>query len=125
MLTQFAQVILANWLVIFAAFGLLALWKWQKEEVLSVIKWFAAILTEPDGNGGKASVARVIGLYVAWNIIQQSWINGHTINGMLWDLFMITLGYSFLSKVLNSMSPAILDFAKGYRDKMASQVKKE
>jgi hypothetical protein len=125
MLTQFLQVLLANWLAIFVVILLLALWKWQKEEVLSVIRWSANILTEPDGNGGKASVSRVIGLYVAWNIIQQSWTLPRPIDGILWDLFMITLGYSFLSKVLNSMSPAILDFAKGYRDKMAARVPRE
>ena len=125
MFDQLLQLLLGNLPAILFILALLVFWKWKPEMVLAVIKWFAAIVTEPDANGGKASASRVIGLYVAWNIIQQSWIPDYNINAMLWDLFMVTLGYALLSKILNTMSPAILDFAKGYRDKMTSRVPKE
>jgi hypothetical protein len=83
------------------------------ETVKTVIKWFAAILTEPDHNGGKASFSRVAGAYVIISIVSTAQTGGNP-HEMLWDMFMVLIGYQLLSKTLSSFTPAVLDFAKGY-----------
>jgi hypothetical protein len=111
---------------ILVAAAMIALWIWKPDDVRNLVKWTGAILTEADGNGGKASASRVIGVYAAWNIIQQSWQGAaFTISPVLWDLFMVTMGYAILSKALNTMSPAVLAWAQGFRDKYGTKTAKE
>ena len=93
----------------------------------TAIAWFAAIFTEPDNNGGKASFSRVAGAYVVITIVNQSYhitTLGARLepSAMLWDVFMVCVGYQLLSKSLNSISPAIVDFARGYMNKHTKDV---
>lgn len=87
----------------------------DKENTKLALKWLAGVLTEPDNNGGKASISRVVGVYSTWNVVQQSWMGIK--DSLTWDVFMVSIGYMMASKALNNVTPAILDFAKGYMNK--------
>jgi len=86
------------------------------------ITWVAQIFTEPDGNGGKASFSRVVGAFVIWNIIKLG-NEGKPIPDSFLTMFWVLIGYSFLSKALNSLSPAALDLAKATLTKVQSPEK--
>jgi hypothetical protein len=90
--------------------------------VVTIVKFFAAALTEPDGNGGKASFARVMGTYVTIRIVESE-IRGGTVSPNLMTIFWVLVGYGMLSKVLSQMSPAVLDVAKSFLIKAGVQVK--
>ena len=90
--------------------------------IVAVVKFFAAALTEPDGNGGKASFARVMGTYVTIRIVESE-IRGGTVSPNLMTIFWVLVGYGMLSKVLSQMSPAVLDIAKSFLIKAGVQVK--
>jgi len=114
--------LIVNQVTIAFAAGLLLLLllklKATQEPVTIAIKWLFGVFTESDGNGGKPSIARIIGAVAVWNIITYPWATGDKLPPeMWWDVFMIALGYSMLSKALASVSPAIIDLAKGYMNK--------
>jgi hypothetical protein len=81
-------------------------------QVIAATKWLAGIFTEPDGNGGKASYARVAGSVVIYNIIAMVW-KGVAVPEIMETMFWVLVGYQLLSKTLNSMSPAVLAIAQG------------
>jgi hypothetical protein len=75
---------------------------------ISAIRWFIGAFTDTDG---KASYSRMAGTYVLIKIVERA--EGPTpVQGIMWDAFMILVGYQLLSKTLNAMSPAVLDIAK-------------
>ena len=89
---------------------------------VAVVKFFAAAFTEPDGNGGKASWARLAGTYVVWRIVEYE-LTGKTASSNLMTIFWVLVGFAMISKVLERMSPAVLDIAKSFLVKAGVQVK--
>jgi hypothetical protein len=76
--------------------------------IKGAIRWFVGAFTDTDG---KASYSRMAGTYVLYKIVERA--EGTTpVQAIMWDAFMILVGYQLLSKVLNSLSPAALDVAK-------------
>jgi hypothetical protein len=92
-----------------------------KRGLIRVIKFFTAIFTEPDGNGGKASFSRVSGAFVIIKIVQLS-EQGTPVNDAMLTLFWVLIGYQLLSKTLNSLSPAVLDLARSWMLKAGAQI---
>jgi hypothetical protein len=90
--------------------------------IVAVVKFFAAALTEPDGNGGKASWARLIGTYVTIRIVECE-IRGSTVGDHLMTIFWVLVGYGMISKILSQMSPAVLDIARSFLVKAGVTVK--
>jgi hypothetical protein len=90
--------------------------------IVTIVKFFAAVLTEPDGNGGKASFARVMGSYVTIRIVESE-IRGSLVGDHLMTIFWVLVGYSMVSKMLAQMSPAVLDIAKAVLVRAGVQVK--
>ena len=76
--------------------------------IKGAIRWFVGAFTDTDG---KASYSRMAGTYVLYKIVAIA-ETGSVVQGVLWDAFMILVGYQLLSKVLNSLSPGALDVAK-------------
>jgi hypothetical protein len=89
--------------------------------IVAVVKFFAAALTEPDGNGGKASWARLIGTYVTIRIVECE-IRGSTVGDHLMTIFWVLVGYGMVSKVLSQMSPAVLDIARAILLKVGAKM---
>ena len=89
---------------------------------IAVIKFFSAVLSEPDGNGGRASFARVMGTYVTIRIVECE-IRGSMVSANLMTIFWVLVGYGMISKILSQMSPAVLDIAKSFLVKAGAQVK--
>jgi len=78
------------------------------EAAKGALRWFVGAFTDTDG---KASYSRMAGTYVLYKIVDQA--QGPTpVQGIMWNAFMILVGYQLLSKVLNSLSPAALDVTK-------------
>jgi glycerol uptake facilitator-like aquaporin len=87
------------------------------EQLRAGLLWPFGIFTEPDGNGGKASISRILGFWVTIKII-------HLVEATAPDkrasavpeamiyLFMVLIGYQLLSKTLLSLGPGFLDLAK-------------
>lgn len=74
-----------------------------------ILAWPFHIFTEPDGNGGKASFARVFGAYVIVNIVIMARAD-KSIPEALVNLFMYLVGYQLLSKAINS--PAVIEYLR-------------
>lgn len=72
------------------------------------IRWLVGAFTDTDG---KASYSRMAGTYVLYKIVQMA-EGDKPVQAIMWDAFMILVGYQLLSKALNAMSPAMLDLAK-------------
>jgi hypothetical protein len=89
---------------------------------VAVVMFFAASLTEPDGNGGKASWSRIAGTYVVYRIVEYE-LTGRTVSSNLMTIFWVLVGYGMISKILSQMSPAVLDIAKSFLVKAGVQVK--
>ncbi len=85
------------------------------------IKWIAQAWTEADNNGGKLSFSRILGTYVVIQIVQMSW-RGNVPEPMM-TMFWVLIGYPLVSKVLNSLSPAVLDIAKSWLVKAGVPIK--
>ncbi len=90
--------------------------EWIWTVLTAPIRFVAQALTESDGNGGKASYSRIAGTYVIYKIIEL----GGKDTGFMETMFWVLVGYQFLSKAMNSMSPAVLDIAKGMLLKIQS-----
>jgi len=75
---------------------------------LAMLAWPFQIFCESDG---KPSFSRVFGAYTIWKII---WLadQGKVIPDGMMSLFYVLVGYQLISKSLNMLSPAALDFAK-------------
>lgn len=71
--------------------------------------WLGMIFSEADGNGGKASFSRFFGALVILEIQAMAW-REKPAPDVLYDMFMILVGYALLSKVL--ANPAILEIFK-------------
>jgi len=83
--------------------------------------WFAAIFTEADGNGGKASFSRVFGAALLILLYRMIWLQ-KPIPEQAMTLFWALIGYQFASKALGSMSPSVLDIAKSFLVKAGAKV---
>jgi hypothetical protein len=94
------------------------LWK----VIVAVVSFFAAALTEADGNGGKASFARLMGTYVTIRIVESE-IRGGAVSPNLMTIFWVLVGFAMVSKVLAQMSPAVLDIARSFLVKAGVTVK--
>ena len=79
--------------------------------IVTVVKFFAAALTEADNNGGKASFARIMGTYVIIRVVESE-IRGSIVGEHLMTMFWVLVGYGMISKILSQMSPAVLDLAR-------------
>jgi hypothetical protein len=90
--------------------------------IVAVVSFFAAALTEADGNGGKASFARLMGTYVTIRIVECE-IRGSTVGEHLMTIFWVLVGFAMVSKVLAQMSPAVLDIARSFLVKAGVTVK--
>lgn len=91
----------------------------------SLILWLKQPFEEIDNNGQvKTSYARLFGSIVILVIIRLS-ILGVPIAGELMTLFYYLIGYQLLSKVLNQLSPAIIEIFKPVLDKTSVITKKE
>jgi len=112
----FVEYLLENLLTVLMLVALLIVWLSRREIVVDAIKWLAAILTEE--GSGKPSLSRVIGVWLTWAIVDLTYKEQEP--GVLQSLWMLSIGYMFLSKALGSVSPAILEFAKGYMSKWSA-----
>ena len=92
-------------------------WKY----VLAVIAFFAEALKEPEGNGGKTSFSRILGIYATIEIVAMSWVtlNDPTkeVPGAMMTLFWVTIGYAMLSKVFTTASPLLQQLIAAYLQK--------
>ena len=89
------------------------------EALKTVIVFVASVFRETDGNGGgKASFNRVAGAYVIVQIVAMSWVAllnvTYKVPEAMMTLFWVLIGYGIVSKILNSLTPAVLDIAKGF-----------
>ena len=90
--------------------------------VRAAVVWVSMIFTEPDGNGGKPSFSRIAGGYVTYRMVDLAMTYkagaGDPIPDTMWKMFMVLVGYACIAKLLNTLSPAVLDMARGYALKM-------
>jgi hypothetical protein len=82
--------------------------------IIAPIKFVAGLFTEADGNGGKPSFSRVLGTYVTYKIVMLIEIapitdRASAVPQQLMTLFWVLIGFVMVSKVLSSVSPAVLD----------------
>lgn len=88
------------------------------ETVVSVIKFFAKSLSEEDGNGGKPSFSRMLGVYITVEIVAMAWVvlNDKTkiVPDVMMTIFWVTIGYAMISKVISTASPLLQDVIKAY-----------
>jgi hypothetical protein len=90
--------------------------------VLQVVAFFAEAVKEQDGNGGKTSFSRILGVYVTYQIVKMAWVilfdATATIPGELMTLFWVTIGYAMLSKLFTTASPLLQQLVAGYLTKV-------
>jgi hypothetical protein len=94
--------------------------KWYQKlwaTIIAPLKFVAGLFTESDGNGGKPSISRVLGTYVTYKIvmlIEVAQVSDRLLSvpPQLMTLFWVLIGYQMISKLLGSMSPAVLDIAR-------------
>ena len=89
-----------------------------------MLQWIAKAWSEADNNGGKASFSRIAGTFVIINIVYMSWEKPVVPEAMM-TLFWVLIGYQLVSKILNSLSPAVLDIAKSLLLKVGVPIKPE
>ena len=99
------------------------LWK----TITAPIKFVAQLFTEADGNGGKASFSRVLGTYVVTKIVYFVEIasisdRASAVPEPMMTLFWVLIGYSIVSKILSSLSPAVLDIVRAMLLKVGAKV---
>ena len=70
--------------------------------------WFSQIFSEADGKG---SFARAFGGFIISDIVYLANL-GKTIPDPLLTMFWVLVGYQFLGKALNNLSPAAMELAK-------------
>jgi hypothetical protein len=95
--------------------------------VKAVVVWIGQIFTEPDGNGGKASFSRIVGAYITYEIVDlvRQAPPEHRLDAVppvLLTLWMFLVGYQLLSKILNNLTPAVLDFFRAMLVKAGASV---
>jgi hypothetical protein len=100
--------------------------KWY-EYLLAPIKFIAALFTEADSNGGKPSFSRVAGSYVIYKIVYLTEIasvidRANAVSQQLMTLFWVLIGYAIISKILSSLSPAVLDIFRALLLKAGAKV---
>lgn len=90
--------------------------------IFSPICWVAGIFSE---DGRKPSFTRVAGAYDIFKIVELA-MEGKPIPAELMTMFWVLIGYGILAKILNALSPAVLDIAKAFLvSKMGVQVSAE
>lgn len=78
------------------------------------IIWLSKALTEPDGNGGKASFGRIFGGATVTVVLVMGW-RGKVIPEIFFWMFMVLVGYSLISKVVGPGGlVAVLSLMKGF-----------
>jgi hypothetical protein len=82
--------------------------------IKEAIKFVAKAWTESDSNGGKASFARIAGTFVIWHIVNLGYQSTQHIPPEFMTMFWVLVGYQMVSKILNNMTPAVLDIAKSF-----------
>lgn len=84
--------------------------------IVALVKFFGQALTEADGNGGRTSFSRVMGVYVIYKIVLMADAVKDSptskIPAELMVMFWVLVGYQALAKVLNNLTPAVLDIAR-------------
>lgn len=98
------------------------------QNLKAVIFWLSRAWSEQDGNGGKASFSRIAGTYVIIQIVLMSWVtvtvkDAPQVPEAMMTLFWVLIGYQLVSKILNSLSPAVLDIAKSFLIKAGVPIK--
>jgi hypothetical protein len=86
--------------------------------IVEVVKFFASSLSEADGNGGKPSFSRMLGVYITFQIVSMSWITLYDttrqVPDVMMTIFWVTIGYAMLSKVIATASPLLQDIIRAY-----------
>lgn len=102
-------------------------YQWLWKTLIAPVKFIAQLFTEADGNGGKASFSRVLGTYVVFKIIYLTEIapiadRANAVSEQLMTLFWVLIGYQIISKILSSLSPAVLDIVRAMLLKVGAKV---
>jgi len=96
------------------------------ETIVSVIKFFAKSLSEEDGNGGKPSFSRILGVYATVEIVAMSWVvlndKSKFVPDVMMTIFWVTIGYAMISKVISTASPLLQDVIRAYLLKIQNTV---
>lgn len=92
------------------------------QAVLQLLKYFGSALTEADGNGGKPSFSRMLGVYVTLQIVAMAWTPDKAIPDEIMTIFWVTIGYAMVSKVISTASPLMQDIIKAYFMKVQNSV---
>ncbi len=105
----------------------MAWYQWLWKTIIAPIKFIAQLFTEADGNGGKPSFSRVLGAYVTYKIILFVELAPHdqrslAVPEQMMTLFWVLIGYSIVSKILSSLSPAVLDIFRAMLLKAGAKV---
>lgn len=104
-----------------------SIWSSIWKAILAPVKFFAALFTESDGNGGKPSFSRVLGTYVTIKIIMlvEAAVPEHraiAVPEQMMTLFWVLIGYAIISKILSTLSPAVLDIFRALLIKAGAKV---
>lgn len=93
----------------------------------AIVRFIGQVFTEADGNGGKASFARVFGAYVIIKIVllieaAPFEYRSSAVPEQLMTMFWVLVGYSIISKILGTLSPAVLDIFRAMLLKAGAKV---
>jgi hypothetical protein len=102
-------------------------YQWLWNIITAPIVFIADLFKEADSNGGKASFSRVAGAYVVYKIVMLVEMAPHDQRALavpeaMMTMFWVLIGYAIVSKILSSLSPAVLDIFKAMLLKAGAKV---